>query len=131
MFLLFVNRQNIYIFSKKCLSRLTLHHLVSVPTALGFLRPLIFFLLLQFFPDMSHPKMQGKNFFPAVEKGLRDSIKKGVLAGYPMVGITQTLFYCREEVFRNCAADNSFCKLDVYKRQVINKNTKNIVNAMR
>ena len=28
-----------------------------------------------------------KNFFPAVEKGLRDAIKKGVLAGYPTVGI--------------------------------------------
>ena len=32
-----------------------------------------------------------KNFFPAVEKGLRDSIAKGVLAGYPMVGIKATL----------------------------------------
>lgn len=33
-----------------------------------------------------------KNFFPAVEKGLRDSIKKGVLAGYPMVGVRATLY---------------------------------------
>ena len=33
-----------------------------------------------------------KNFFPAVEKGLRDSIKKGVLAGYPTVGIKATLY---------------------------------------
>ena len=32
-----------------------------------------------------------KNFFPAVEKGLRDSITRGVLAGYPMVGIKATL----------------------------------------
>ncbi|MBP3705637.1 MAG: elongation factor G [Clostridia bacterium] len=32
-----------------------------------------------------------KNFFPAVEKGLRDSTAKGVLAGYPMVGIKATL----------------------------------------
>ena len=32
-----------------------------------------------------------KNFFPAVEKGLRDSIVKGVLAGYPMVGLKATL----------------------------------------
>ena len=32
-----------------------------------------------------------KNFFPAVEKGLRDSVKNGVLAGYPMVGIKATL----------------------------------------
>ncbi len=32
-----------------------------------------------------------KNFFPAVEKGLRDSVKQGVLAGYPMVGIKATL----------------------------------------
>ncbi|MCQ2514869.1 MAG: elongation factor G [Ruminococcus sp.] len=33
-----------------------------------------------------------KNFFPAVEKGLRDAIKKGVLAGYPTVGIRATLY---------------------------------------
>jgi len=33
-----------------------------------------------------------KNFFPAVEKGLRDSIKKGVLAGYPVVGLRATLY---------------------------------------
>ncbi len=33
-----------------------------------------------------------KNFFPAVEKGLRDAIKKGVLAGYPTVGIKATLY---------------------------------------
>lgn len=32
-----------------------------------------------------------KNFFPAVEKGLRDSTAKGVLAGFPMVGIKATL----------------------------------------
>ncbi len=32
-----------------------------------------------------------KNFFPAVEKGLKDSTQKGVLAGYPMVGIKATL----------------------------------------
>ncbi len=32
-----------------------------------------------------------KNFFPAVEKGLRDSVKQGVLAGYPMVGVKATL----------------------------------------
>ncbi len=32
-----------------------------------------------------------KNFFPAVEKGLRDSVKTGVLAGFPMVGIKATL----------------------------------------
>lgn len=32
-----------------------------------------------------------KNFFPAVEKGLRDSIQKGVLAGYPMVYLKATL----------------------------------------
>ena len=33
-----------------------------------------------------------KNFFPAVEKGLRESIQKGPLAGYPMVGIKATLY---------------------------------------
>ncbi len=32
-----------------------------------------------------------KNFFPAVEKGLRDSMVKGVLAGYPVVNIKATL----------------------------------------
>ncbi len=32
-----------------------------------------------------------KNFFPAVEKGLRDSIQKGVLAGYPVTNIKATL----------------------------------------
>ena len=33
-----------------------------------------------------------KNFFPAVEKGLRESMQKVVLAGYPMVGVKATLF---------------------------------------
>ncbi len=32
-----------------------------------------------------------KNFFPAVEKGLRDAMKEGVLAGYPMVNLKATL----------------------------------------
>ncbi len=32
-----------------------------------------------------------KNFFPAVEKGLREATQKGVLVGYPMVGIKATL----------------------------------------
>ncbi len=32
-----------------------------------------------------------KNYFPAVEKGLKESTVKGVLAGYPMVGIKATL----------------------------------------
>ncbi len=32
-----------------------------------------------------------KNFFPAVEKGLRDCIAKGLIAGYPMVGIKAAL----------------------------------------
>ncbi len=32
-----------------------------------------------------------KGFFPAVEKGLRDCIQKGVLAGYPVVGLKATL----------------------------------------
>lgn len=32
-----------------------------------------------------------KGFFPAVEKGLRDCIKKGPLAGYPVVGLKATL----------------------------------------
>ena len=33
-----------------------------------------------------------KQFFPAVEKGLRDSIKHGPLAGYPVVGVKATLY---------------------------------------
>ena len=33
-----------------------------------------------------------KNFFPSVEKGLRNSISKGVLAGYPLVGLKATLY---------------------------------------
>ena len=32
-----------------------------------------------------------KNFFPAVEKGLQDCVKKGVLAGYPVVKLKATL----------------------------------------
>ena len=32
-----------------------------------------------------------KNFFPAVEKGLQDSVKKGVLAGFPVVGLKAIL----------------------------------------
>ncbi|HJB25119.1 MAG TPA: elongation factor G [Firmicutes bacterium] len=32
-----------------------------------------------------------RNFFPAVEKGLRDSAQRGVLAGYPVVGLKATL----------------------------------------
>ena len=32
-----------------------------------------------------------KNFFPAVEKGLQDCVKHGVLAGYPMVGLKAVL----------------------------------------
>ena len=33
-----------------------------------------------------------KNFFPSVEKGLRNSVNKGVLAGYPLVGLKATLY---------------------------------------
>ncbi len=33
-----------------------------------------------------------KNFIPVVDKGLQDAMKKGVLAGYPMVGIKATLY---------------------------------------
>ena len=33
-----------------------------------------------------------KNFFPAVEKGLRDAVNHGVLAGYPLVGLKATLY---------------------------------------
>lgn len=33
-----------------------------------------------------------KGFFPAVEKGLRDAIQKGPLAGYPVVGLKANLY---------------------------------------
>ncbi len=33
-----------------------------------------------------------KNFFPAVEKGLRDCVGRGPLAGYPVVGLRATLY---------------------------------------
>ena len=33
-----------------------------------------------------------KNFFPAVEKGLREAANKGVLAGYPLVNMKATLY---------------------------------------
>jgi len=33
-----------------------------------------------------------KNFFPAVEKGLREAVAHGVLAGYPVVNLKATLF---------------------------------------
>ncbi len=32
-----------------------------------------------------------KNYFPAVEKGLQECVQKGVLAGYPVVGLKATL----------------------------------------
>ena len=32
-----------------------------------------------------------KNFHPAVEKGIREAMEHGVLAGYPMVGLKATL----------------------------------------
>ena len=32
-----------------------------------------------------------KNFFPAVEKGIREAMEHGVLAGFPMVGMKATL----------------------------------------
>ena len=34
-----------------------------------------------------------KNYFPAVEKGLRECIAKGLIAGYPMVGIKAALYF--------------------------------------
>ena len=33
-----------------------------------------------------------RNFFPSVEKGLRNAVTKGVLAGYPVVGLKATLY---------------------------------------
>ena len=33
-----------------------------------------------------------KNYFPAVEKGLQESVQKGPLASYPVVGVKATLY---------------------------------------
>ena len=33
-----------------------------------------------------------KNYFPAVEKGIQDSVLKGPMAGYPVVGVKATLY---------------------------------------
>ena len=33
-----------------------------------------------------------KNFFPAVEKGIRESLPKGILAGYPVVNVKAVLY---------------------------------------
>ena len=33
-----------------------------------------------------------KHFFPAIEKGLQESMQKGVLAGYPVIGLKANLF---------------------------------------
>ncbi|MGI6028564.1 MAG: elongation factor G [Candidatus Heteroscillospira sp.] len=33
-----------------------------------------------------------RNFFPSVEKGLRNAVQKGVLAGYPLVGLKAVLY---------------------------------------
>ena len=33
-----------------------------------------------------------KNFIPSVEKGVQDGLKKGVLAGYPVINIKTTVF---------------------------------------
>ncbi len=35
--------------------------------------------------------MWPRNYFPAVEKGIRDSLEKGILAGYPVVNVKATL----------------------------------------
>ena len=34
-----------------------------------------------------------REFIPAVDKGLREAMKHGVLAGYPMIGVKATLFF--------------------------------------
>ena len=64
-----------------------------------------------------------KGFFPAVEKGLRESAQKGILAGYPMVGLKARLVDgsyhpvdSSEMAFKMAA---SIAYRDVYKRQVL------------
>ena len=32
-----------------------------------------------------------KNYFPAVEKGIQESVERGPLAGYPVVGVKAVL----------------------------------------
>ena len=34
-----------------------------------------------------------KQYFPAVEKGLRECVARGIIAGYPMVGLKATLYF--------------------------------------
>ena len=58
-----------------------------------------------------------KNFFPAVEKGLRECCTKGVLAGYPMVFLKATLYDGSYHPV-DSSETVSYTPLDVYKRQV-------------
>ncbi len=57
-----------------------------------------------------------RNFIPAVEKGLRESLPKGVLAGFPMVNIKATLYdgsyhaVDSSEMAFKVAASNAFKK---------------------
>lgn len=44
------------------------------------------------FDEEIHGGSVPKNYFPAVEKGLSESMDKGVLAGYPMTGIKAVLY---------------------------------------
>ena len=48
-----------------------------------------------------------KEYIPAVEKGTREAMKHGVLAGYPMIGVKATLFfgkYCLQGSLRQSTA---------------------------
>src|SRR3546814_18616467 len=51
-----------------------------------------------------------KEFIPGVDKGLRDEIKSGVLAGYPVVGIKITLFDGRSDERRGRKECVSTCE---------------------
>ena len=63
-----------------------------------------------------------KNYFPAVEKGLQESVLKGPLAGYPVVGVKAVLYdgsyhpVDSSEMAFKTATIQAF-KKDVYKRQ--------------
>lgn len=49
-----------------------------------------------------------RQFIPAVEKGLREAVKEGVLAGYPVVGVRATLY---DGSFHNVDSDEMSFKI--------------------
>ena len=99
-----------------------------------------------------------KNYFPAVEKGIQESVLKGPVASYPVVGVKATLYDgsyhpvdSSEMAFKTAAIQAfkkgfmeaspvllepvSYTHLDVYKRQTledadVNAAMKKILNGL-